>query len=352
MALQLPVKAQATAAQLLFSLPTGVRRAIAGAPLRLDGQELALDAQLLLRMQEMGGQQLVQGGVAQSRRMLDASAPVVSGKPIGPVATSEHTIPGDLGGIPATLYTPDRLAEPSGLLVYYHGGGWVIGSRRSHDNVPRFLATRARTRVLSVEYRLAPEDPFPAAAEDALTAYRHAHANAASFGADPGRIAVGGDSAGGNLAAVVAQQATWEGRAPVFQLLLYPAVDGTRRRRSRDMFGTGLFLTDEDITWFLDHYAPVGIDRADPRLSPMLAEDLRGLSPAYVATAGFDPLRDEGEAYAERLAAAGVPTALRRHSDLIHGFANFLAIGRRFPEAMAEAAGALQIGLSRPANMP
>lgn len=347
MALQLPVKAQATAAQLLFSLPAPARRAIAGAPVRLDGQDLALDAQLLLRIQEIGGQQLVQGGVAQSRRMMEASAPVVSGKPIEPIATSEHTIPGGAGSIPATLYTPDRLAEPSGLLVFYHGGGWVVGTRNSHGNIARFLATRARIRVLSVEYRLAPENPFPAAADDAALAFDHAHANAASLGADPNRIAVGGDSAGGNLAAVVAQHATREGRAPAFQLLLYPAVDGTRRRRSREIFGDGFFLTDENITWFLDHYAPADVDRSDPKLSPLLTPDLRGLPPAYVATAGFDPLRDEGEAYAERLAAAGVPTALRRHADLIHGFANFLALGRRFPEAVSEAAGALQVGLSR-----
>ena len=352
MARTLQARAQSTATQLLYSLPKGARRAIAGKPVRLGNQRLALDAQLLLRMVEIGGQQLVQDGVAESRRMMDAAAPVIGGKPIQPVRTSEHIIPGDAGEIPATLYTPSRLAEPSGLLVFYHGGGWVIGSRASHDNTARFLATRARTRVLSVEYRLAPENPFPAAVDDALRAYHYAHTNAAALGAAQDRIAVGGDSAGGNLAAVIAQQATHEGRAPAFQLLLYPAVDGTCRRRSRELFGDGFFLTEDNITWFLDHYAPAGVDRADPKLSPLLTEDLRGLPPAYIATAGFDPLRDEGEAYAERLSAAGVPTALRRHSELIHGFVNFLAAGRRFSEATAEAAGALQLGLSRSNNMP
>jgi len=348
MARPLPVKAQSTAAQLLYALPKRARRLLAGKPVRLGGQKLALDAQLFLRMLEIGGQQLVQGGVAESRRMMESSTPVVSGKPIQPVKTSEYTIPADTGSIPATLYTPTRLAAPSGLLVLYHGGGWVIGSRASHDNTARFLATHARARVLSVEYRLAPENPFPAAVEDALQAYHYAVANATTLGADPERIAVGGDSAGGNLAAVVAQQATHEGNAPAFQLLLYPAVDGTAHRRSREIFGDGFFLTGEHITWFLDHYAPAGVDRADPRLSPLLGEDLRGLPPTYIATAGFDPLRDEGEAYAERLAAAGVPTALRRHSDLIHGFVTFLGLGRRFREATAEAAGALQLGLSQP----
>lgn len=347
MAIALPVKAQAAAAQALFAMPQRVRRVIAGKPVRLDGQELALDAQLLLRLQEVGGQQLVQRNVAQSRRMMDASVPIVGGKPIQPVTAEEVTIPGKAGNLPGTLYTPAGLAEPSGLLVFYHGGGWVIGSRQSHDNTARFLASRARVRVLSVEYRLAPEDPFPAAADDALSAFDYAGAEAAELGADPARIAVGGDSAGGNLAAMVAQQAARANRSgPIFQLLLYPAVDATKRRRSREIFGNGFFLTDEDMTWFLDHYAPTGVNRNDPKLSPLLAEDVSGLPPAYIATAGFDPLRDEGEAYAERLAAAGVPTALRRQSDLIHGFANFLAVGNRFAEATAEAAGALQTGLS------
>ena len=347
MAIALPVKAQAAAAQVLYALPPQVRRAIAGNPVRLDGQELALDAQLLLRLQEAGGQQLVQQDVAQSRRMMDASVPIVGGKPIQPVTATEITIPGEVGNLPGTLYTPAGLDEPSGLLVFYHGGGWVLGSRQSHDNTARFLASRARVRVLSVEYRLAPENPFPAAADDALSAFSYASTKAEALGADPRRIAVGGDSAGGNLAAMVAQQTTHGGgRAPIFQLLLYPAVDATKRRRSREVFGSGFFLTDDDMTWFLDHYAPTGVDRADPKLSPLLSEDFRGLPPAYVATAGFDPLRDEGEAYAERLTAAGVPTALRRQSDLIHGYTNFVGIGSRFAEATAEAAGALQVGLS------
>src|SRR5699024_12520941 len=123
------------------------------------------------------------------------------------------------------------------------------------------------------------------------------------------RLAAGGDTAGGNLAAVIAQQATHEGRAPAFQLLLYPAVDATCRRRSRELFADGFFLTDENITWFLDHYAPAGVDRADPKLPPLMTDDLQLLPPAYIATAGFDPLRDEREAYAERLSAAGVPPA-------------------------------------------
>lgn len=344
-------RAQTTAARVLYSLPTRLRRVIARTPVRLGGQELALDAQLFLRMLEIAGQQFVQSGVAESRRLMENSTPVVSGKRIEPVATTEYALPGVAGTIPATLYRPKALAQHSGLLVYYHGGGWVLGSRASHDNTARFLADHARVRVLSVEYRLAPENPFPAAVDDALRAYEYATEHADELGAHPGRIAVGGDSAGGNLAAVVAQQATLNERAPAFQLLLYPATDASRRRRSRELFADGFFLTDEQTDWFLEHYAPQGVDRTDPKLSPMLAEQLHGLPPAYITTAGFDPLRDEGEDYAKRLAEAGVSTALRRHSDLIHGFANFLGLGYRFSEALAEAAGALQVGLSRP-NTP
>ncbi|MGC7099335.1 alpha/beta hydrolase [Amycolatopsis lurida] len=348
MTVPVQIRVQAAAAQFLYALPTPVKRLIAGRPIRLDGQELALDAQLLLRLQQLTGAELAGQSVERSRADLDVSRHLVSGKPIQPVHTRELLIPAEDGGIPATLYTPEGLPEPSGLLVFFHGGGWVVGTRNSHDNTARFLAKHAGVRVLSVEYRLAPEHPFPAAAEDAVTAFDYAYTKASELGADPARIAVGGDSAGGNLAAVAALVTTRRGGpAPAFQLLLYPGVDMSTRRRSREIFGNGFFLTDAQMDWFADHYAPDGVDRTDVRLSPLLAEDLSGLPPAYLATAGFDPLRDEGEAYAEKLEAAGVPVALHRQEDLIHGYVNFLGIGRRFREATAEAAGALRLGLSK-----
>nr|WP_028663095.1 alpha/beta hydrolase [Saccharomonospora halophila] len=344
MAPSMTVRVQAAAAQLLYALPRPLRRALAGRPVRRDGQDLALDAHLLLRLQQLSGAGLTNGTVGESRAALDASRHLVSGPAIQPVNTREIPIPAPHGELPATLYTPQ---DPGpGLLVFYHGGGWVVGSRASHDNTARFLAKHAQVRVLSVEYRLAPEHPFPAAQEDALTAFDFAHAKAGDLGADPDRIAVGGDSAGGNLAAVTALVTTRRGGpAPAFQLLLYPAVDATVRRRSRDLFADGFFLTDEEMTWFVDQYAPEGVDRSDPTLSPLLADDLTGLPPTYLATAGFDPLRDEGEAYATRLRQAGVPVSLSRQSDLIHGYANFLGVGRRFTEATAEAAGALRMGV-------
>jgi acetyl esterase len=341
------VRVQTAGAQFLFGLPEPVRRLIAGRPIRADGQELALDAQLMLRLQQLTGASLVSETVEKSRADLARSAHLVNGKRIEPVNTHEVSIPGESDEIPATLYTPAGLPEPSGLLVFYHGGGWAVGTRENYDNTVRFLAQRAGVRVLSVEYRLAPENPFPAAPEDALAAFEYAHGKAGELGADPDRIAVGGDSAGGNLAAVVAQVTTRRGGpAPAFQLLLYPVTDASTRHRSRELFADRFFLTDEHMTWFLDHYAPAGVERSDTRLSPLLAEDLCGLPPAYIATAGFDPLRDEGEAYAKRLQESGVQIALKRHPDLIHGFASFLGLGQRFREATAEAAGALCLGLS------
>lgn len=348
MAIPLPVRVQAAASQLVFWLPKPVRRAIAGRQVHLDGQDLALDAQLLLRLQKLARAELVRGSVEKSRTMLDAGRHLVSGKPIEPVSVREIAVPTPDGELPATLYTPVGLPERSGLLVFFHGGGWVIGTRASHDNAVRFLAKHAGVRVLSIEYRLAPEFPFPAAADDALAAFEYAVAKASDLGADPERIAVGGDSAGGNLAAVTAQEALRRGGPlPAFQLLIYPATDFSQRYRSQDLFAENLFLTGEDMKWFEGHYIPEGSDLTDPRLSPLRAEDVSGLPPALIVTAGFDPLRDEGEAYAEKLREAGVPVALRRHEDLIHGFINFTGVGTRFREALAEMAGALRQALSK-----
>ncbi|MFL6123772.1 alpha/beta hydrolase [Actinophytocola sp.] len=343
---RVPLSVQGFTLHAVFALPQPLRRVLAGPPVNRDGLELALDAQLLLRMMALTGSDLTPGDPAEARANLEVASTLLPTGGLSGVRGRDLDIPSDDGPIPARLFEPVNLPAGSPLLVYFHGGGWVIGSIDSHDGICRYLARNAQVRVLSVGYRLAPEHRFPAAADDAITAFRFAARNAEALGADPSAIAVGGDSAGGNLATSVCLQALEKGPRPVFQLLFYPATDATTRRRSRDVFADGFFLTDDDMTWFLDHYCPDVAQRHDPRLSVLLAEDLRGLPPAYVATAGFDPLRDEGNAFADRLREAGVPVVKRQHDDLIHGFVSFLTIGTRFREAVAEAAGALRTGLA------
>jgi acetyl esterase len=336
MEMPLRIRLQTSASRMMYALPKPVRRLVAGAPIQRDGQILALDAQLMLRLQRLVGFSLIadEERVEMSRRAFELAQHLVRGRPFEPVSTREIRIPAEHGDIPCTLCQPDGLPDPSGLLVYFHGGGWVLGSRRTHDNTARFLALRAGVRVLSVEYRLAPEHVFPAAYEDALAAFDFAHAEAKDLKVDAARIAVGGDSAGGNLAAAIAYTATQRGGPrPAFQMLLYPSTDCTAKHRSRELLAEGFSLTDKHIAWFTDRYAPEGTDVADARLSVLLSDDLSGLPPAYIATAGFDPLRDEGEAYAERLARAGVPVLLSRQDDLIHGYVHMLGLGHRFREA-------------------
>ncbi|MFI9008894.1 alpha/beta hydrolase [Actinosynnema sp. NPDC053489] len=336
----IPPGALAAVLRFVFGLPAPLRRLVAGRPVTVDGQRLHPEAQLLLRLQRLSGEDWRTTTPAANRLALARSSALVGGRAIDGVAVRSLS----LDGVPGRFYEPTGLAEGSPLLVFYHGGGWVSGDLDSHDNLCRYLAVEGGVRVLSADYRLAPEHPFPAAADDARTAFEYAVAHAGELRADPRRIALGGDSAGGNLAAVTALHAG--GVKPVFLLLFYPAVDASARRRSRELFGRGFFLTDEKMDWFLDHYAPSPETHTDPRLSVLLAEDLSGLPPTYLATAGYDPLRDEGEAFAEKLAAQGVPVVLRRHEGLFHGYANILGVGGVFREAVAEAVGSLRTGLA------
>ncbi|HWM05263.1 MAG TPA: alpha/beta hydrolase [Actinophytocola sp.] len=344
---RIPLSVQGAALHAVFALPQPMRRLFAGPPIRRDGLELALDAQLLLRMLALGEMNLTAETPAAARAWMEAGRTALGGPIVPGVRTRNLNLPATDGTVPARLYEPTNLPPGSPLLVYFHGGGWVIGSVDTHDGTCRYLARQANLRVLSVGYRLAPEYPFPVAADDATTAYRYAVERAETLGADPAAIAVGGDSAGGNLAAVVCLDAVRAGGPrPVFQLLFYPATDPSVRHRSRDLFADGFFLTDADMTWFIDHYCPDIGTRTDPRVAVLLAADLRGMPPAYIATAGFDPLRDEGNAFADRLREAGVPVVKRQHDDLIHGFVSFLNLGSRFREAVSEAAGALRTGVA------
>lgn len=244
------------------------------------------------------------------------------------------SIPGPAGEIPARIYTPKALRQQDGLapaLVFFHGGGWVIGDLDSHDVVCRGLADQGQLIVISVDYRLAPEHKFPAAVDDAIAATVWVADHAAQFGIDPARLSVGGDSAGGNLAAVVAIAAR-DGDGPQLagQVLIYPATDFNMSHPSHSEPETSVLLTHSVIRWFRDHYFSSAEDSADWRASPARVETLAGLPPAIVITAGADPLRDEGDEYARRLHAAGIPVVHRRFPGQFHGF---FTMGKLLPQA-------------------
>jgi acetyl esterase len=348
---RLPMPLEHRVVKRAMALPPRLQRRIFGAPIELDGQRLASDMQVLLRLAELvGAVSFTEMSVESARAVTRHEAAVASSRPPIPLALVEEIeVAGAAGPLRSRHYVPPGppAAGPPPLLVFFHGGGWVIGDLDTHDDLCRFLAARAGVQVLSVEYRLAPEHPFPAPVEDAHAAYAWAAANAAELGADPARVAVGGDSAGGNLAAVVSMLARDAGGpAPALQLLLYPVTDAHARTASRRLFGEGYLLTQADMEFFETHYLPDESARDDPRASVLRAPDLSGLPPAYVVTAGFDPLRDEGEEYALRMRAAGVPVALRRHPGLVHSFGNQTAISRTARAATMELAGALRMGLA------
>ncbi len=254
-------------------------------------------------------------------------------------------VPGPAGPLPVRVYRPAGSTKTEILpaLVFYHGGGWVIGDLDTHDVACRQLSNGARCAVFSVEYRLAPEARFPAAVDDCIAATRYITAQAASLGIDPKRIAVGGDSAGGNLAAVVCIDARDAGQPlPCFQLLIYPATDQRSGHASHVRNAEGYLLTRKVMNYFRGHYLPEERDWLDWRASPMLATSLAGLPPAYVLTAGYDPLVDEGRAYAERLAAEGVKTEYIDYPGMIHGFLLMGGVLDTANEAIAACSAALR----------
>lgn len=244
-------------------------------------------------------------------------------------------IAGPGGDIPLRIYHPAGV-ETRALLpvvVFFHGGGWLIGSIKTHDRLCRYLANAAQAVVVSVDYRLAPEHKFPAGLNDCLAAVNWVAENAARIGADAGQLAVAGDSAGGNLAAVVTQWCRDHGGPAIaYQLLFYPVTDPLGAHRpSRIRYAEGLILEELMIDWFLGHYVNTPAESADSRVSPLRAESFAGLPPAFVLNASLDPLCDEGKAYADKLSAAGVPVIYRAHERMIHGF---LTMGGLVPDAL------------------
>ena len=285
---------------------------------------MPVDAQtrsLLEFLAEAGLTDLVADRTPQQVRDLTAALVVPSAVEVA--AVEDRALPPAAGSdvpIPVRIYRSRRDGSPAPVLVWFHGGGWVIGDLDTADGTCRALCREADATVVSVDYRLAPEHPFPAAVDDCWAATRWVAAHAADLGGDPACLAVGGDSAGGNLAAVVAQVARAAGGPSIcFQALVYPVTDATCDRPSMRDNAEGYLLTTAGMEWFYGHYLGAH-DRRDPRVSPLLADDLSGLPPAYVITAEYDPLRDQGRAYAEALAAAGVPVTLDEVTGTIHGF--------------------------------
>ncbi len=256
--------------------------------------------------------------------------------------TEDIEVPGPNGPLPARVYRPDDEGKVP-TIVFMHGGGFVIGDIETHDNQCRMVCREVGAVVVSVAYRLAPEAPFPAGVEDAVAATRWIAEHIADFGGDPDRLAIAGDSAGGNLAAVVAQVLRDEGGPRLAaQLLVYPSTDFAGDYPSRAENAEGYFLTLADMEWFANHYVGEASDLADRRLSPLLAEDLAGLPPAVVVTAEYDPLRDEGEAYAHALEREGVPVTLRRYDGLIHGFFDLGALSPAAADAVRDTCAELR----------
>jgi acetyl esterase len=338
--------------RLMPKMPDAVKRALLGGrTVTVDGNTLDTTLQLMLTAQRLGRVAGLIGSdditVARERLRTTAAA-MHTGIPVG---IDDLSIPGPAGPLRARHYQPpagpDADAPP--LLVFYHGGGFVVGDLDVHDDLCRLLCRDGRMQVLSIDYRRAPESPAPAAADDAYAAYRWASEEAGRLGADPHRVAVGGDSAGGNLAAVVSQRARNE-RAPLpaLQLLLYPMTNMLADTRSRTLFADGYFLSGHNIEWCTYQTTNgASVDRRDPVVSPLLAEDLSGLPPALVVVAGFDPLRDEGIQYAEAMRAAGVTVELLEEPTVIHAFANFFSLGGDSATAMQRVISATRAHLNQ-----
>lgn len=311
-----------------------------GAPVVKDGEALAPDVQLILAGEARRGA-MTFTSADDLRRQQRSGAAIGGGVGVAVGAVKDLAVDGGAGRLRARHYAPLD-AEGAPLLVFLHGGGFVFGDLDTHDASCRMLCRHGGFHVLAIDYRLAPENSFPAAVEDGRAALRWAFEHAAELGADPTRIGIGGDSAGGNLAAVVSQMAVADGGpAPLIQMLIYPAVDRTRPYPSLDLFAEGFFLTRASIDWFHRSYAGrSGVQPGDPRLGPLHAPSFAGLPPALVVTAGFDPLRDEGEAYAAALTAGGNVAVLRRFGTLVHGFFNMVGISPSSRDAVLDIASA------------
>jgi acetyl esterase/lipase len=330
----------------LLGLPTPILRLLSGGAAIYQGGR-TLDPRLqFLSAQARGGPAMTQMAVDEARRANALFVASMTGDPEPGVTWEYLAIEGPAGAIPARAYRPPVQDPAAPLMVFAHFGGGVVGDIETCHAFCTILAKVARCPVLSVDYRLAPEHRFPAGLEDVLAAYRFGRDNAARFGAPAGRTAIGGDSMGGNFAAVICQELKRAGEAqPCLQLLIYPCVDVASQTASMSTYADAFPLSRPLMDWFIGHYIGPGDDPADPRLSPIDAKDLAGLAPAVVVTAGFDPLIDQGLAYARALKAAGVPVVYRCYDALAHGFTAFTGAVPAADVACREVAGLVREGL-------
>ncbi len=300
---------------------------------------------LLKNLAEQNGPAIHEMDVPTARAVFGQLVQALQGEQVPIHASEDRTIDGPNGPIPIRIFTPRESSEALPVLVQFHGGGWVIGDLDTHDNMCRYFANEADVIVVAVDYRLAPEHKFPAGVEDCVAATAWVHANAAGIGANPDKLAVTGDSAGGNMAAVVAQQMPDK---VAFQLLIYPATDfSDTAYPSRQNFGSGeYFLSGEDMAWFGGHLTDDPQALLGPKGSPLAAKDLSGLPPALTVTAGYDPLCDEGKAYAEALAAAGVASEYKCYPGTIHGFVSFPGVLEAGRDGLALMAAKLKAALA------
>ena len=340
-------------ARAFLNTPKGLLRRLVGAPMRSpEGFELDLQGQALLWLMRASRQpELHERGVAQGRRILDRTGRTLDMTGLDDVVVTNRSVPGAEGPRPARIYTPagahgGRTAL-SPALVWFHGGGFVLGSLESHDGVCRALARRSGVVIVSVDYRLAPEHRFPAGVDDAIAATRWVLENGASIGIDSSNVAVGGDSAGGNLAALVSLALRGAPATPVFQLLVYPATDMTLSQPSHQSFREGVMLPEKTVLWFRELYLPALSFASDPRVSPFFVTDLSGLPPALVITAGFDPLRDEGRVYADRMRAAGGKVEYVCSEGSMHGFFNLAGAVTESARVLTLAADRLRQALAQ-----
>ncbi|TDP48977.1 alpha/beta hydrolase [Zavarzinia compransoris] len=345
--LRLLRKIEAVVVRWLVRLPEKALVFLAGRrPIRIGGRTLDTRVQFILRLisREPAMESLP---APRARQQYNRLCAVVGGKPRPMARIDRLVIPGPARPLSARLYVPEGVGPGAPLLVFFHGGGFVVGDLDDYEVPCRLLADEARCLVLSAEYRLAPEHVFPAQSEDAEAVWRWVGENAAVLGADPARIAVGGDSAGGHIAAVISLLGERLGvPAPRHQLLIYPSVDMTRPWRSLETYGRGFLLTRPMIDHFMASVLPPGSDTSNPRITPLGADSHAGLPGATLVLAGFDPLQDQGQAYGEALAAAQVPVNVLMYESLIHGFIAFPGTVPAADRAMREMAASLRRGLA------